>query len=307
MGVTRFPHGASAAGAPFVGDGLPATFGNYYFVSSLTGSTSYDGMTSQYPVPTIALALAKCVAGNMDVVVVLPGHNEGFGDAQLTVGVAGVTIIGMGRGTLAPRIDFDHANASIDITASNVRIKNLRLLPSVTAVLIGIDINTLVTDTILEDIEILPGEDGAGVDEFALGIDLKVGCDRTKIYRFKERQHASAAGTIAGIRLTGASDDILIDGADINIIGAGVVAPINGITTLSTNVYIRNCTLVSDAEPGIELLTASTGVLQDVDIFSNLATLNAAVVADGHAAFRVQNVEVAPESGGVVGTASVDD
>ena len=307
MGVTRFPHGASSFGAPVVGGGLPATFGNYFYVSSLTGNANYDGLSTQYPLPTIALALDKCVASNMDVIVCLPGHNEGFGDAQLAIDVAGVSVIGVGQGTLTPRIDFDHANASIDITASNVLLRNFRLLPSVTAVLIGIDVNAAATDVRLEDIEILPGEDGAGVDEFALGIDVKAGCDRLRIKNFKERQHASAAGTIAGIRLTGASDDITIDGADINIIGAGVVAPINGITTLSTNVYIRNAVLVSDAEPGIEMLTGTTGVLQDVDIYSNLATLAAAVVGDGFAYFRVQNVEVAGESGGVVGTASVDD
>jgi hypothetical protein len=33
------------------------------------------------------------------------------------------------------------------------------------------------------------------------------------------------------------------------------VAPINGLTTLSTNLRVRRCTLVSDAEPGIEMFT----------------------------------------------------
>ena len=89
-----------------------------------------------------------------------------------------------------------------DITADGVRVKNVRLLPSVTGVLIGIDVNAAVVDTLLEDIEVLPGEDGGGVDEFALAIDIKAGCSRTQVLRAKVRQHASAAGCLAGVRLT---------------------------------------------------------------------------------------------------------
>jgi len=285
-----------------------ALTGTAFYVDSVAGSSTNNGLASNSAKATLAQALALCTANKGDVVYLMPGHNEGAGDAQWTINKAGVTIIGLGNGTNRPRFDFDHANASIDITASNVRLANIRLLPSVTAVLVGIDVNTLVVDTVLEDIEILPGEDGAGVDEFALGIDLKVGCDRTKIIRPRIRQHASAAGCLAGIRLTGASNDITIIEPDIVCLGAGAVAPINGITTLSTNVrIIGRGILESDNEPGIELLTGTTGVIRDIDIFSNLATIAAATVADGMAHFRVSYVEVGNESDVAVKTASVDD
>jgi hypothetical protein len=117
---------------------------------------------------------------------------------------------------------------------------------------------------------------------------------------------------LACIRLTGASDDILIEDPDLECLGAGAVAPINGITTLSTHVHIRGtgqgkAILTSDNEPGIELLTGTTGVIQSVDIFSDLATIAAATVADGMAHFRVRYVEVGNESDALVKTASVDD
>lgn len=291
-------------------DGLLGSLGNNtFFVSSVAGSDTggFDGRSWQQPLATIAAALLKCGANRGDVIYVMPGHNENIGNAQLTWNVAGVTIVGLGDGAARPRFDFDHANASIDITASSVRVKNIVLFPSVTDVLIGIDINTLATDVKLEDVESIPGEDGAGVDDFALGIDVKVGCSRTKIIRYRQRQHASGAGYLAGIRLTGASDDILIEDPDIVIVGAGAIAGINGITTLSTNVDIIRGRLTSDNEPGIEMLTGTTGRIIDTKIFSDLATIAAATVADGMAHFGVKYVEVGNESDAVVKTASVDD
>jgi len=287
--------------------------GSVYFVSSVTGSSRYPGTAKDRPLSTIAEALEKCSGTTQDVIYLLPGHNEGIGNAQLTWNKAGVSIIGLGERSLTPRIDFDHANASIDITASGMFISNIRLLPSVTIVTIGIDVNAGVTDTHLDKIEVLPGEDGAGVDEFVLAIDIKAGCDRTKISRMKHRQHASAAGSVASISLTGASDDIHIFGTMdewcfFDMAGTALVAPINGITTLSTGIRIERCLFITDAaEPGYELITNSTGVAVDCLVYSNHATLAAALVGDGVARFRCENIELAAESGGVIGVASVDD
>lgn len=284
------------------------TPGETFFVHSGTGTDGAGyGRNPDAPVATIDYAIGLCTANKSDVIYVLPGHNEGLANAQIAVDVAGVSIIGLGRGADAPRIDFDHANASIDISASGCTLRNLRLLPSVTDVLIGIDVNAAATDTLLDGIVSLPGEDGAGVDEFALTVDIKAGCSRTSVQNCTFTQHASAAGVLACVRLTGASDMVAVRNCTMWTGGAGVVAPINGITTLSTRIVIENCTLVSDNEPGIELLTGTTGVIRNTDIFSDLATIAAATVADGCAHFRVRYVEVGDESDAVVKTASVDD
>lgn len=281
--------------------------GERFYVSSTTGNAANDGKTMLSPKATVAQALALCTASKGDTIYLMPGHNEGIGNAQLTWNKIGVNIVGLGRGALTARFDFDHANASIDITANGMTVKNIRLQPSVTIVSIGIDINAAVTDTVLEDIEIMPGEDGAGVDEFVLGVDIKAGCDRTAIRRMKCRMHASTTGANAVISLTGASDDITIEDCDLHILGTAAVAPIKGITTLSTNVRISRCLLVADDEPGIELLTGTTGVLQENRIFSNLATIAAAIVADAAARFLNYYVELGGEREVIIGTASVDD
>lgn len=290
--------------------GLPV--GNVFYVHHSGTNGTSGGRTPGTPLADLDYAVGLCSANNGDVIYLLPGHNEGLGNATIDLDVAGISVIGLGGGGaygpgVRPRIDFDHASASIDIGAAGVTLKNITLLPSVTAVAIGIDIEAAVVDTLIEDIEILPGEDGAGVDEFTLGIDVKAGCSRTKIRRVKIRQHASAAGCDAGISLTGASNDVVIEDCDIDVRGTAAVAPIKGITTLSTNVRIRRCLLVSDDEPGIELLTGTTGVLEENRIFSDLATIAAAIVADACARFLNYYVEVAPEREVIIGTASADD
>jgi hypothetical protein len=286
--------------------------GSVFFVHSGTGiDQAGNGLNPGSPLATIAAAVALCTADKGDVVYVMPGHNEGLGNAQLTIDKAGVSIVGLGAGYLAPRIDFDHAAASIDVTASGVTIKNLRLLPSITDVLIAIDVNAAATDVTIEDVEALPGEDGAGADDFACVVEFKAGCTRGKVRRLKVRQHASAVGYIAGVRLKGASNDILIEDCDFVMAGAGLVAPINGDTTLSTNVHIRRCRMQTDAEPGIEMLTNTTGIVEDCYIASDLASLAAAIAGNGGGhlfyLFNNYNCEVATETGGLIGTASVDD
>lgn len=280
-----------------------------FYVSSGLGSDtgSFDGLSFEKPLETTKEAFTRTTANRGDQIILMPGHNENIGSTPLDWNVAGVSVLGLGVGEARPRFDYDNAAASINIAANSILVDNITLLPSVTAVLVGIDVETLSLGTVLQNIEVLPGEDGGGVDEFALGIDIKVGCTRTVIRRLKVRQDAAAAGVLAAIRLSGASDDIIIEGCDIDVRGAGAQGCIEGITTLSTRLTISDCRLSSDNEPGIILLGATTGIIQDVDIFSDLATIDAATVATGMAHFRVSYVEVGNESGAVVKTASVDD
>ena len=281
--------------------------GNILYVDSNNGSSAGPGFSPDAAYATVAQALAVVAADTDSVIYLCPNHNEGIGDAQLTWNKDGVKIVGIGEGSARPRFDFDHANASIDITADDVTVENIALLPSVTAVLIGIDVNAGATNVTLRNIESLPGEDGAGVDEFAKTIDVKAGCTRLTIEDCLFTQHASAAGVLSCVCLTGASDLVTIRRCRMWAAGAGLVAPINGDTTLSTRLTIEDCVLVTDAEPGIEVLTGTTGVIRNVDIFGDLGTIAAATVADGMAHFRCFYVEVGNESQATVKTASADD
>jgi hypothetical protein len=55
------------------------------------------------------------------------------------------------------------------------------------------------------------------------------------------------------------------------------------------------------------MFTGTTGVIEDCLIFSDLATIAAAIDADGCALWRNEYIEVGPESGVVIGDPSADD
>lgn len=107
--------------------------GKVFWVSNSTvqlpnqkaGSNSNSGKFND-PFATIAYALTQCVANRGDVVMVKPGHAESVSSASaLAFNVAGVAIIGLGRGTKRPTLTFDTANtATIAVSADNFAIKN---------------------------------------------------------------------------------------------------------------------------------------------------------------------------------------
>lgn len=87
-------------------------------------SNSNSGTSPLEALSTIAGAVAKCVASRFDTIVVLPGHAETV-TAAVTVNIAGVRIIGVGKGSLKPTITGNFAGDAMTITAANVRVENI--------------------------------------------------------------------------------------------------------------------------------------------------------------------------------------
>ena len=87
MALTNFPNGITSFGVPVLGTigGLPFT-GNYYFVDPVNGADGNDG-TPELPLKTLYGALAKCTAGNNDVVVLM-GDGTSAGSARLSSALA---------------------------------------------------------------------------------------------------------------------------------------------------------------------------------------------------------------------------
>jgi len=130
MSLTNYPNGITSFGVPI----MPAaaanvTTGNIFFVDSSTGSdTNKSGKSPELPFATIDYAIGKCTASKGDIIYVMPGHSE-TAATQITCDVAGVSILGLGRGQNIPAVT---ANASavdcINVTADDVYIENIRLI-----------------------------------------------------------------------------------------------------------------------------------------------------------------------------------
>ena len=140
MSITQFPNGISSFGIPVLGNSTPEVItGSVFFVNSTGGSDDgSSGKSKDTPFATIDYAIGKCTASKGDVIYVMPGHAESITTASaIALDVAGVRVIGLGRGSLRPTISFGAAAATIAISAANCSIENLILNANFADVVVG--------------------------------------------------------------------------------------------------------------------------------------------------------------------------
>jgi hypothetical protein len=313
MGLTNFPNGISSFGVPVLPQINQVTTGSVYFVDAATGADGNSGKSASKAFATLNRAFSFCSANKGDVVYVMPNHYEDIGDTSTTgaidLDVAGVSVIGLGAGSNMPRFDFNHADSDFLIGANNVSVKNIHFEATVTGVKLGVAIEAGVSGTTISGCKFTV--ETTTTDEFLIAVNLLAACNDTTI----EGCHfdMGLGGAVHSIKLVGASDNVHIRN---NIIeGDYSTANIGGITTLSTRVNIANNLLINGnsggigTEPVIELLTGSTGTIQNNYCVCNLTTKAASIVADTCMLFEnYYNEDISSAAtGGIIGTASADD
>lgn len=284
--------------------GAQAT-GSVFYVHSGTGTDGAAyGAAPDAPFKSIDYAVGKCTANKGDVIMVLPGHNEGITTAaNIDLDVAGISVIGLGVGSLKPIIDFDAAAASFAVGANNILVKNLRFRTSANTVVVGLDVEAGKTGAQILNCEF--GWAETSTDEFNIALRLNAGCNDALVQG--NLFSAGAQAAVAAISLTGASDNVVI--RENRFLGNHSTAMVNGITAANTNLLIeRNLFYQGATEPAIELFTGTTGIVRDNDIKTNLAAMINSVVGDAVFLFRnYYNEDVNPGTGTIFGTASADD
>jgi hypothetical protein len=125
MALTNFPNGITSFGVPVLGTigGLPFT-GNYYFVDPVNGADGNEGSV-ELPLKTLYGALAKCTAGNNDVVI-LVGNGAASGSARLSTALAQTIDSTATTGTLAWNKDATHL---IGVCAPTAVAQRARIAP----------------------------------------------------------------------------------------------------------------------------------------------------------------------------------
>jgi hypothetical protein len=95
-------------------------------------------------VATIDAGLARCRAGQNDVVVVLPGHTETHSvtGAIWSSLVSGAQIIGVANpgASNAPTVTLSHTGASVALSAANVTVSGLKIVSTTAAVALAINV-----------------------------------------------------------------------------------------------------------------------------------------------------------------------
>lgn len=317
MPLSNYPNGF-ANGVTIRGVPLTAAHpGKVFWVNNssvlaeggISGSNGNPG-TYQKPFSTIDYAVGRCKAGRGDIIMVMPGHVETITAADaILLDVAGVCVIGLGVGTLMPRIDFNNTAATVGVSADNVSILGIHFRALISAVVVGVNVKADADGVTIENC--LFSAETAGTDEFNHSIRFVDGNARCAVRNCVIDM--GIAGAVAGIHLDADTAFMVIENNVIR--GDYSTANIVGDTTLSTNILIKNNLLENGiggdlgTEPGIELLTGTTGTIADNYIVCNLATKAASVVADTCMLFNnYYNEDVSgAATGGIIGTASADD
>ena len=260
---TNFPKGVSSYGLALPSEGLPLTKGNIFHVDSghVQASDTHDGVDPARPLATIDGAIGKCAANQGDIILVSPGHTETIIAAGgIAVDVAGISIIGLGRGSLKPTITLGtSAAADINVTADNILLKNLRLVNNIDSLVNFIDADE--DWLFLEDIDFITSS-----TKEALGF---VNCATTKDNLFIRRctalQPTDPAGTDGGddtgFLYVVDSENIYIE--DCFFYGNFETAIFHNKTTACKNLWVKYCygiQLLSGAEP-FQLVDGADGAM----------------------------------------------
>lgn len=243
---------------------------------------------------TITAALAACVANRGDVIYVAPGYTETVtGAAGLTVTTAGVTIIGIGKGSLRPTITFTTSTAaSFDITAANTTISNMIFICGIDAQLAMC--NVTAADVTFDDVVFRTNSGTVGA---VAGILTAATATRLKVVNSRFTWPATNAGTTTTAQI---KHEVGIDYVIQNNYFTGkMTQAITNATTILGGLIDNNRFVVATGTVAITMAAASTPFISNNRI--NVPSGTTPIVAA--AGFVAGNVYSAA-AGVTAGTAS---
>ena len=261
MSFTNYPNGVTSLGLPLVGSGsdIPVTItGTYFFVNSSTGSSGNTGLSPEASVATITQALAKCTDSKGDVIIVAPGYTETIATAGgLTVSKIGVSIIGLGRGSMRPTLTLSATDSTIAVSAADVLIKNI-LCKGTVAELVTV-FNVTAAGCTLDGVDF-----AGGATSTIKFLTTSVAADFLTIQNCHHFTTAAVTANAWWLQLTGC-DDVVIRNNILHIVTSNHAASgcIGGLTTESLRVCITNNRLINLGTSclGLSMLASSTGTV----------------------------------------------
>lgn len=206
------------------------TLGTVFFVdnSHANKNNNNPGLDSSFPLATTAAAVALCTANKGDVIILGQGHAETLASAAaLALSVAGVTVIGLGRGTKRPTFTWaTGTDATCTIAGANVKIKNILAKSTIAALVTLFSITG--ADVTLDAVDYQ--EDGSTAAlQFIL---TTTAADGLQVLNSKWYRGTTAAGALSQwIVLTGVDRARIINNFCI-LKGYAAANPINSIVAV---------------------------------------------------------------------------
>ncbi len=253
----RFLNGITIAGMPVTATNP----GQVFWVNStsvlpdkgIAGSNGNKGTYLQ-PFATVAYAITRCKSGRGDIIMCMPGHAETVAAAAgiTFTSMTGVTVVGLGRGSMRPTFNFTATTSTITMASANCSFVNCLFTGGVDAVVSLIVVSA--ADCVLQNCEVRDV-----TDQMTNGILTTAGATRLKILNHIHNG-ATGAGTDAAIAIVGGSGiEITIDRMDGNF----AVGGIDVRTTATTDLFVHDVKYFRTRNAVdiflIDTITASTG------------------------------------------------
>lgn len=244
-------------GVPTIGaHGIPTTTGNYFVVSN---ATSGVGNLPSTFYSSITLALAQCVAGRGDVILVAPGYTETItAAAGLTISKDGVSIIGLGNRSNRPVLTFGATAATVLISGAGVLLQNFATTCSVDEIVSMFNITG--ASCTLDNVGYISTLTFQAI-QFALVTGTRFVMQNC--YHYADAAAATAAYWIS---LGGADRSQILgntfhltmaNSASSAVIGSVATAPL-GIQITGNTIYLAGGTTIASA---VLLVTSTTGMV----------------------------------------------
>lgn len=270
------------------------TTGTVFHVNSTAANAKDDpghGTRPDNPFATLNYAVGRCTASKGDLILVGPGHVETVvAAAGLALNVAGITVWGMGSGSLRPKVNIGTlTSATVTISAANVTVRNLLFVTTLDAVVTAIVISG--ADCKLFSVETRDTSATQCLDF----ITTTAAADRLYISDWVHRGDA-AAGANTAISVVG-GDGLVIE--NFNLYGNFVTAAIENKTTACTNAtigggYKQNYIWTKNsADVAVTLAATSTaniGPNINAMLTDNAANITEAFVSAGGRFFQPINI-----------------
>jgi hypothetical protein len=261
------------------------TSGNIFFVDS-GAAAGGNGLSPDGAVTTLAAAIALATANNGDVIYLLEGHTETIATAAgIALSKAGVTIIGLGHGSLRPTFTWSATDSTMTITGANVVLKNVITKVSIDEVVSMISVSA--AGVTLDGVDFVETTSAQAI-QWLLTTNA---ADQLTIKNCRHIQATAAAAAQKWIQLVGTDHTRIIDNTFIILGNASTSSHlISGSTAVVNCEIARNLCLFTGATITIviNLVTTSTGIISDNRIGSGTSVATAAAIT-GDACYMFQN------------------
>jgi len=206
--------------------------------NALDADDNYHGLSFETPLATIDYAVGLCTANQGDIILVAPGHAEtkAASGNLILADIAGITILGIGRGAQRPTLTLTHTGAvALNVSAASVTVKNILIYNNVDQTTKTVNIDA--ADFTGEDIEI---RDAANNKEALIGILTTANADRLTLTRVQHVGFATGDACLSAVRLIGVDNAVIRDCVfSGNYVSTGAAVQMH--TTACSGVIVKDC------------------------------------------------------------------